>query len=68
MARTQLFRMHWPSAPFARGSDAAYRPGQTAFEGIEGRRVGRLHFCGEHTSVAFQGLMEGACATGAFTA
>ena len=61
-------RMHWPSAPFALGSYAAYRPGQTAFEGIEGRRVGNLHFCGEHTSVTFQGLMEGACATGAFTA
>ena len=57
-----------PSAPFALGSYAAYRPGQTAFEGIEGRRVGNLHFCGEHTSVAFQGLMEGACATGALTA
>ena len=26
--------------------------------------VGNLHFCGEHTSVAFQGFMEGACATG----
>jgi monoamine oxidase len=61
-------RMHWPSAPFALGSYAAYRPGQTAFEGVEGRRVGNLHFCGEHTSVAFQGFMEGACATGAFTA
>ena len=61
-------RMHWPSAPFALGSYAAYRPGQTAFEGIEGRRVGNLHFCGEHTSIAFQGFMEGACATGAFTA
>ena len=61
-------RMHWPSAPFALGSYAAYRPGQMAFEGIEGRRVGNLHFCGEHTSVVFQGLMEGACATGAYTA
>src|SRR4030095_6419904 len=61
-------RMHWPSAPFALGSYAAYRPGQTVFEGIEGRRVANLHFCGEHTSVVFQGLMEGACATGAFTA
>jgi monoamine oxidase len=61
-------RMHWPSAPFALGSYAAYRPGQTAFAGIEGRRVGNLHFCGEHTSVAFQGFMEGACATGALTA
>jgi monoamine oxidase len=61
-------RMHWPSAPCARGSYAAYRPGQTVFEGIEGRRVGNLHFCGEHTSVICQGLMEGACATGAFVA
>jgi monoamine oxidase len=68
-------RMHWPSAPFALGSYAAYRrsyatyrPGQTAFEGIEGRRVGNLHFCGEHTAVIFQGLMEGACATRAFVA
>jgi hypothetical protein len=30
--------------------------------------VGNLRFCGEHTSVTFQGLMEGACATGALTA
>ena len=60
--------MHWPSASFALGSYAAYRPGQTAFEGIEGRRVGNLHFCGGYTSVAFQGLMEDACTTGAFTA
>jgi monoamine oxidase len=60
--------MHWPSAPFALGSYAAYRPGQTAFEGIEGQQVGNLHFCGEHTSVIFQGLMEGAWATGAFVA
>ena len=50
------------------GSYEAYRPGQTAFEGIEGRRVGDLHFCGEHTSVTFQSLMEDACATGALMA
>jgi monoamine oxidase len=64
----RALRMHWPSAPFALGSYAAYRPGQTAFEGTEGQRVGNLHFCGEHTSVYFQGLMEGACATGAYVA
>ncbi len=64
----RALRMHWPSAPFALGSYAVYRPGQTAFEGIEGQRVGNLHFCGEHTSVAFQGLMEGACVTGACVA
>jgi monoamine oxidase len=64
----RALRMHWPSAPFALGSYAAYRPGQTAFKGIEGQRVGNLHFCGEHTSVSFQGFMEGACVTGACVA
>jgi len=33
-------RMHWPTAPFALGSYAVYRPGQTSFQGIEGARVG----------------------------
>lgn len=58
-------RMHWPSAPFHRGSYACYRPGQWSFRGVEGRREGNLHFCGEHCSVDFQGYMEGACETGA---
>lgn len=58
-------RMHWPSAPFHRGSYACYRPGQWSFSGIEGERAGNLHFCGEHCSVDFQGFMEGGCETGA---
>ena len=58
-------RMHWPIAPFALGSYAVYRPGQTSFQGMEGARVGNLHFCGEHCSVDFQGFMEGACETSA---
>src|SRR2546423_15696689 len=58
-------RMHWPTAPFALGSYAVYRPGQTSFQGMEGARVGNLHFCGEHCSVDFQGFMEGACETSA---
>jgi monoamine oxidase len=32
----------------------------TAFNGIQGRRHGNLHFAGEQTSVNFQGFMEGA--------
>ena len=57
-------RMHWPSARFALGSYACYRPGQAQWSGREGERVGRLHFCGEHTSSEFQGYMEGAIESG----
>ncbi len=57
-------RQHWPSAPYALGSYACYRPGQAAFSGSEGEARGRLHFCGEHTSIDFQGYMEGAVETG----
>jgi monoamine oxidase len=57
-------RMHWPSMPWALGSYACYRPGQAAWAGLEGARVGRMHFCGEHTSPEFQGYLEGAAAAG----
>lgn len=58
-------RLHWPSIPLFQGSYTCFRPGQTSFFGIEGRREGNLHFCGEHTSLDFQGFMEGAAETGA---
>lgn len=58
-------RMHWPTAPFAKGSYACYRPGQWAYYGLEGERQDNLHFCGEHTSLDFQGYMEGAAESGA---
>jgi monoamine oxidase len=61
-------RMHWPTAPHAKGSYACYRPGQWAFWGLEGVREGNLHFCGEHTSLDFQGWMEGGAETGALVA
>ncbi|MEO8181028.1 MAG: FAD-dependent oxidoreductase [Deltaproteobacteria bacterium] len=32
--------------------------------GLEGERAGNLHFCGEHTSVDFQGYMNGGAETG----
>jgi monoamine oxidase len=63
-----VVRMHWPSLPLFQGSYSCYRPGQTSFFGIEGRREGNLHFCGEHTSLDFQGFMEGAAETGASVA
>lgn len=58
-------RMHWPSYEHTLGSYTCYRPGQWSFWTLEGEREGNLHFCGEHTSVDFQGWMEGAAETGA---
>jgi monoamine oxidase len=60
--------MHWPTVPTMKGSYACYKPGQWQFFGLEGEREGNLHFCGEHTSLDFQGYMEGAAETGAFVA
>jgi len=58
-------RFHWPTFEWTKGSYACYLPGQwTRFGGAEGERVGNLHFCGEHTSVDFQGYMEGAAESG----
>jgi monoamine oxidase len=58
-------RFLWPTFEWTHGSYACYRPGQwTAFSGEEGRRVGNLHFAGEHTSAEAQGFMEGGCESG----
>jgi monoamine oxidase len=63
-------RMHWPTVPTQLGSYACYAPGQWAFYGTEGlpEGDGTLHFCGEHTSLDWQGYMEGAAETGALVA
>jgi monoamine oxidase len=58
-------RMHWPSYEHTLGSYTCYKPGQWSFWGSEGLREGNVHFCGEHTSVDFQGWMEGGAETGA---
>ena len=57
-------RMHWPSVEHTLGSYACYLPGQASFSGLEGERAGNLHFCGEHTSVDFQGYMNGGVESG----
>ena len=64
-AAGRVARFHWPSYPLTEGSYSAYLVGQyVQMAGITGRRAGRLHFCGEHTSVEAQGFMEGGAATG----
>jgi monoamine oxidase len=50
---------------FFRASYAFYRVGQyTRFAGIEKIRQGNVLFCGEHTSLSFQGFMEGGASEG----
>lgn len=64
-ARGDGHRQCWPSDPFALGSYACYLKGQyTTIAGAEAEAVGTLYFAGEHTSVEFQGYMNGAAQTG----
>jgi monoamine oxidase len=59
-------RMAWHLYPFTKAAYSSYTVGQyTAIAGSEPIRVGNLHFCGEHTTVEFQGWMEGAARSGA---
>jgi monoamine oxidase len=55
----------WAAYPWTKGSYSYWKVGQyTKFSGIEGRREGNCHFCGEHTSIDFQGYLNGAVETG----
>ena len=55
----------WAADPWSRGSYAAFLPGQvTGLGGAIARAEGGLHFAGEHTSVAYQGFLEGAVESG----
>lgn len=55
----------WAGYPWTKGSYSYWRVGQyTKFAGVEGRREGNCHFCGEHTSIDFQGYLNGAVETG----
>jgi len=56
---------YWPGSPWQRGSYSYWKVGQyTSFAGVEREAEGTLHFAGEHTSVDFQGYMEGAVESG----
>ena len=58
-------RQHWPSSPFVLGSYTCYKPGQySTLANSVATPVGNMFFAGEHTSVDFNGYMEGAAETG----
>jgi monoamine oxidase len=55
----------WAGNPYSLGSYSYWRVGQyTRFAGVEREPQGRVHFCGEHTSIEAQGYLEGAVETG----
>jgi monoamine oxidase len=55
----------WPGHRWTRGSYSFWKVGQyQRFAGIEGRRQGNCLFAGEHTSLDFQGYLNGAVETG----
>jgi monoamine oxidase len=59
------WRDWWLADPWHRGAYSYYRLGQhVGFAGYEGVAEGGVHFCGEHTSLPFQGYMEGAVSSG----
>ncbi len=54
-----------PGDPHIRGAYSYLAIGQyTAFNGIQGKREGSLHFAGEQTSLNYQGYIEGALRSG----
>ncbi|AFH60624.1 FAD-dependent oxidoreductase [Paenibacillus caseinilyticus] len=56
---------YWPAFQWTRGSYSFWKVGQyTKFAGIEGMREGNCHFAGEHTSIEYQGYLNGAVESG----
>ena len=54
-------RMAWGQYEWTKAAYSGYLPGQyTGIRGVEAEPVGRIFFAGEHTSLDFQGFMEGA--------
>jgi monoamine oxidase len=55
----------WPGYPWTKGSYSYWKVGQyQRFAAMEGRRQGNCLFAGEHTSIDFQGYLNGAVETG----
>ncbi|GGN76449.1 hypothetical protein GCM10010112_48550 [Actinoplanes lobatus] len=56
---------YWTAYPWTRGSYSYYAPGQyTTITGVEEEAVNGCHFAGEHTSLEYQGYLNGAVETG----
>ncbi len=61
----RAFLDEWATDPWARGSYAAFLPGQTSRYAREiAKPEGGIHFAGEHTSLGYQGYLEGAVESG----
>jgi len=55
----------WLGYPWTKGSDSYWKVGQcTKLAGMERKRRGNCHFAGEHTSIDFQGYLQGGVETG----
>jgi monoamine oxidase len=56
---------YWTGNPWTKGSYSYYAPGQyTTITGVEQQAVNGCHFAGEHTSLEYQGYMNGAVESG----
>ncbi len=56
---------YWTGYKWTLGSYSYWKVGQyTRFGGVEGERSGNCHFAGEHTSIDFQGYLNGAIESG----
>jgi monoamine oxidase len=61
----RAYEDHWALDPWVGGAYSYCRVGQASSYGeIAGATEGRIHFAGEHTSIANQGFLEGAVETG----
>ena len=61
----KAFIDYWPGNPWSLGSYAYWKVGEyTTFVGAEREASGNCHFAGEHTSVDFQGYLNGAVESG----
>ncbi len=56
---------YWPGYQWTKGSYSYWKVGQyTKFAGAERQQEGACHFAGEHTSIDFQGYLNGAVESG----
>ncbi len=56
---------YWAGYPWTKGSYSYWKVGQyTKFAGAEREAEGNCHFAGEHTSIDFQGYLNGAVESG----
>jgi monoamine oxidase len=56
---------YWTGYPWTKGSYSFWKVGQyTQFAGVEREQEGNCHFAGEHTSIDFQGHLNGAVESG----